>query len=453
MGKIQKCILTYKTNLSENWFNVIRLWAKSSNKKNYTESVRNKFRRDSYSQDLKIITIVGQSGVSSFLVLAFAGNNLGKSDLSKFLVSWSVINLFSVIFQYSLEQFFPKFRATNSIEIHMSGKLNTKALIFEIILTTTTAMLWLGSVVILNIELNANQFISTFVYIAAMGFYIYDRALNFANARYGESLQNATIQLIIVGLVLCAGKTFGVLGFANLFYFASIALITGPCYSNCVKTKSVQSEPGTDSKILGNIAKDFVPLIGIAYTSLVDLTISNGGVLIIRHLESNDDQIIRYIGTVSILSVPLTLLNSLLYPMATHLNTLQCFDESVKRKYLLSQFWKIVFLLSACFAVSLTATPYIFRRLFPSIKPLTSIELTFIWMGLATSLLTNYFRIILISIGKYKKMAQFWSGSLFIYFAFLFLPFTGVIRISLASIVSSLFIILYFSTKNRSNLI
>jgi hypothetical protein len=74
-------------------------------------------------------------------------------------------------------------------------------------------------------------------------------------------------------------------------------------------------------------------------------------------------------------------------------------------------------------------------------------------MGLATSLMTNYFRIILISIGNYKIMAQYWSGSLIVYFAFLFLPFTGVIRISLASIVSSFFIILYFSIKNRSNLV
>ena len=432
---------------------MIRLWAKSANTKNYIESVKNKFLPALYSQDLKIITIVGQSGVSSVLVLAFAGNNLGKSDLSKFLVSWSVVNLFSVIFQYSLEQFFPKYLATSTIELHKSGKINSNAFIFEIILTATTAMLWIGSVVILNVGLNANQLISTFVYLAAMGFYIYDRALNFANDRYGEALQNATVQLIIIGLALFTGKTFGVLGFANLFYFASIALISGPYYSNYVKTKSVQSEPGTDSKILGNIAKDFVPLIGIAYTSLVDLTISNGGVLIIRHLESNDDRIIGYIGTVSILSVPLTLLNSLLYPMATHLNTLQCFAKSVKRKYLLSQLRKIVFLLSTCFVLSLTTTPYIYRGLFPSIKSLTFIELSIIWMGLATSLLTNYFKIILISIGSYKKIAQFWSGSIFIYFAFLFLPFTGVIRISLASIVSSLFVIIYFSTKNRSNLL
>ena len=424
-----------------------------SRTKNYFESIRSKFLPIKYSQDLKIITIVGQSGASSFLVLAFAGNSLSKSDLSKFLVSWSVINLFSIIFQYSLEQFLPKFQATSAIEIHNSKKVNKKAFIFETILTAATAMFWLGSKVVLRVDLNAYQLISTFVYIAAMGIYIYDRALNFANARYGKSLQNATIQLIIVALVLCVGKTFGVLGFVNIFYSVSVALISGPCFSVYVKSINIQSEPSIDLKNSGNIARDFVPLVGIAYTSLVDLTISNGGVLIIRHLESNDDRIISYIGVISILSVPLTLLNSLLYPMATQLNSLQSFDKSGKKKYLLSQFWKIMFLLSACFAVSISVTPYIFRSLFPSIKPFTTFELAIIWMGLATSLMTNYFRIILISIGNYKIMAQYWSGSLIVYFAFLFLPFTGVIRISLASIVSSFFIILYFSIKNRSNLV
>ena len=398
------------------------------------------FKREILSQIrfLAITTVL--LGISSFVFSAVVSRQTMPEIASRVFTMWTVSNFFLLVFQYPIEIYGPKLNQINGETSGQSIDLRKWINRFCMFSGSLVAMLATGTYLVIygTWRLEAFSFV---LLIFAMSQFFSRRAYFLAK---GE-IQKFT-QLISV---FAASTTFLLLG-ARMIGITNANIIIGiVTFGYCVSLVAARLLDKTHDEIGQRIELPLVEspihwmthgkeIISLSTSNFVSVLLISGGSFFTGYVSLSEGEVIVYLGTISIVMIPLSILNS--SGMAIHLRGIKLVDQKDKKRF--HQLFYSAFFGYSFGVVAVSGVIYVFgerimRVYLGSKYTFDRTELVLIAISIGFAIITALPRTMMSSLGRTSKILMPSLFTVAVYFLVLLTYRNHIEALCFASILGS----------------
>jgi O-antigen/teichoic acid export membrane protein len=395
------------------------------------------FKRELLSQIRYLTITTVLLGISSFVFSAVVSRQTTPEIAARVFTMWTISNFLLLVFQYPIEIYGPKLHQTNGNSNDLRKWIN-RFCTFSGLLVATIAM---GTYRVIYGEWRLEA-ISFVLLIFAMSQFFSRRAYFVAK---GE-LQKFT-QLISI---FAASTTFSLLGarfigITNANQIIGI-VVFGYCISLAVE-RLLDLRNHQDIALEKQVSSVNLPIgwldhgkemISLSTSSLISILLISGGSFFTGYVKLSEGEVVVYIGTISIVMIPLSILNS--SGMAIHLRGIKLVEQKDKKRFFKLFYTAVFGYLVGVLAVSgvmFVSGERIMQLYLGGKYTFDRAELVLISITIGFAIITALPRMLMTSLGRTSKLLMPSLFTIAMYFLVLLTYRKHIETLCLASILGS----------------
>ena len=398
------------------------------------------FKREILSQIrfLAITTVL--LGISSFVFSAVVSRQTMPEIASRVFTMWTVSNFFLLVFQYPIEIYGPKLNQINGETSGQSIDLRKWINRFCMFSGSLVAMLATGTYLVIygTWRLEAFSFV---LLIFAMSQFFSRRAYFLAKGEIQKFTELISVFAALTTFLLLGARMIGITN-ANII----IGIVT---FGYCVSLVAARLLDKTHEEIGQRIELPLVEspihcmthgkeIISLSTSNFVSVLLISGGSFFTGYVSLSEGEVIVYLGTISIVMIPLSILNS--SGMAIHLRGIKLVDQKDKKRF--HQLFYSAFFGYSFGVVAVSGVIYVFgerimRVYLGSKYTFDRTELVLIAISIGFAIITALPRTMMSSLGRTSKILMPSLLTVAVYFLVLLTYRNHIEALCFASILGS----------------
>jgi O-antigen/teichoic acid export membrane protein len=387
------------------------------------------------------------SGLISYLFVFVGSRVIETTDMSQVLAFWAMSNTLVLAFAIPLDTIAPKFIArpkTSDIEVSfvLHGLAISAVVLFLFILL---------SILKLHSYFRGYEIVGS-LFVLSLGFWSGVRAVFVGRADFTNFLKLtiANSFIALAGLIVVFAYKNREPQFLLLPIAAGNLLAAGIGFSQILVRRNNYVRP---KKINFNLGKDAYKMASaLVLATGVSLTMNNGGIALAPILGASPDFVIAFAAVVSLVQVPMMLLNNLSLFVNIRMTR---WSEEGQREKILSLYYQTLLFFFACTCLILTLTFFLSPlgiSFFVSeqfhIARTTAVLAA---AGVCIDWLTVMPRLLGLALGRATQIWKVWTAGSISYIAVFFTPIQASSQIIAAPIIGGVVILAFGTISIKSS--